>query len=325
MKFFLLALLLFPYILITSAEATPPRFALEPTTPIEVSETPKRFDLIAVDALHHRLLAAHSRAGTLTVVNLHTLKPIAEIPVGQSSGVAVDENDDRYFVGTRHGIAVVNLNTLRKTGFIRTPGPADTMVLDSKDDQLYVGHDDGKELWVIDAHHQRIIDKIAIPGVPELMVIDARTHRLYLNIKTLDEVIAIDTTTNQIIHHWLTPKTHSPHGLAMDLRSQRLFVAGRSSTVSVFSLPSGQPLAGIHIGPGRVDQVAYDSNAHRLYCPSSGRLVVIGMGRDSGTVLTSVKIPETTHSVAVDPDTHWVWIAYADGKHSYVQAFVPKN
>ena len=43
----------------------------------------------------------------------------------------------------------------------------------------------------------------------------------------------------------------------------------------------------------------------------------------SDTVLGSVAIPQGTHSVAVDPRTHRVWIAYADKDHSYVQAFAP--
>jgi DNA-binding beta-propeller fold protein YncE len=44
---------------------------------------------------------------------------------------------------------------------------------------------------------------------------------------------------------------------------------------------------------------------------------------DGDTVIGSVSIPEGTHSVAVDPTTHRVWIAYANKQHSYVQAFVP--
>jgi hypothetical protein len=40
-------------------------------------------------------------------------------------------------------------------------------------------------------------------------------------------------------------------------------------------------------------------------------------------VLGSVPMPKGTHSVAVDPTTHQVWIVYADDQHSYAQAFAP--
>ena len=295
---------------------------LSAQAPIEVSATAKRFDLMTVDGDRHRLLAAHSQAGTLTVIDLAADKLEREVPVGKSSGVAVDPQDGKYFVGTTQGVAVVDRNTLAKTGFIATPGPTDAMVFD-EDDRLYVGHDDGGELWVIDPRRESIIGRIAIPGAPELMAIDPRSHRLYVNIKPANEVVAIDLASNKLVAQWSTLPTDSPHGLVLDPADRRLFVAGRSATVSVFALPAGKPLAGIDIGPGHVDQIALDTNDRRLYCPSSGRLVTVAITPGSDAVLGSVAIPESTHSVAVDPGTHRVWIAYADKDRSYVQAFAP--
>ena len=266
-RFFLLTLL-GTCACVPNAMAAPYALAFEAQRPIEVSASAKRFDLMAVDATRRRLLAAHSRAGTLTVVDLIDRKPAAEIHVGRSSGVAVDDGGGKYFVGTTRGVAIVDRNTLRKTGYIPTPGPADAMVFDAHDGRLYVGHDDGKALWVIDAHRGRIIGTIAIPGAPELMGIDPQAHRLYLNIKPRDEVVVIDTSTDRIVAHWPTSHTHSPHGLALDLHHRRLFVAGRSPMVSVFSLPAGKLLKGIDIGPGRVDQIAYDAAAGRLPAPA---------------------------------------------------------
>jgi DNA-binding beta-propeller fold protein YncE len=320
----LLLPLLGMWTLIPNAAAASPSLTLKPEAPIEVSAAPKRFDLMAVDGSWRRLLAAHSQAGTLTVIDLSNRKQVAEIQVGRSSGVAIDAHDGKYFIGTKNGVAIVDRSTLGKAGFIPTPGPADAMVFDPEHDRLYVGHDDGKELWIIDARHDRITGSIAIPGAPELMGIDQRTHRLYLNIKPLNEVVVIDSDSDRVIAHWPTRQTNSPHGLALDLHDHRLFVAGRSRTVSVLSLSQGTPLRGIDIGPGRVDQIAYDADARRLYCPSSGRLVAISIGGKSDAVIASVKIPQSTHSVAVDPHTHWVWIAYADKQHSYIQAFAPK-
>lgn len=296
---------------------------LQPGSPIEVSSAPKRFDLMVVDGPQRRLLAAHSQAGTLTIVDLvhHNLE--RTMPVGESSGVAIDPQDDKYFVGTTHGVAVVNRHSLKKTGFIATPGPDDAMVFDPYNDRLYVGHDDDHELWVIDPRADKIAGHIAIPASPELMAVDPRSHRLYLNIKPRNEVVTIVPYQARIVAHWSTLPTRSPHGLALDLRDGRLFVAGHSRTVSEFSLPSGKRLKDIDIGPGHVDQIAFDSDLGRLYCPSSGRLVTVEVGAGRTRVLGSAAIPRGTHSVAVDPHTHKVWIAFATKHHSYVQAFAP--
>lgn len=278
---------------------------------------------MTVDAERRRLLAAHSQAGALTIVDLDKNKLEREVPVGKSSGVAVDPADGKYFVGTSQGVAVVDRNTLKKIDFISTPGPADAIIFDSYDGRLYVGHDDDGEIWIIDPRQDKIVGRIAIPGAPELMAIDPRSHRLYVNIKPNNEVVAIDPSSGEVVAHWSTLPTNSPHGLAFDLPDGRLFVAGQSRTVSVFSSPTGKPLKGIDIGPGHVDQIAFDEGSRRLYCPSSGRLVSIRVAPDSAAVIGSTPIPEGAHSVAVDPNTHRVWIAYADKHHSYVQAFVP--
>lgn len=303
--------------------ADAPAPALQAQTPIQVSAEAKRFDLLAVDSARHRLLAAHSQAGTLSIVDISSNKLEREIAVGDKpSGVAIDSQGGKYFVGTLTGVTIVDSKTLEKTAFIATPGPTDAMVFDPDNGKLYVGHDDGTELWVIDTKQAKLVDHLDIPGVPEIADADAKAHRMYQNIKDKDEVAVIDLDSGKLIATWPTPATDSPHGLVLDTQGGRLYITGRSAKVSVFSL-DGRTLPAIDIGDGRSDQTAFDPGTGRLYIPNSGKLVAVEVG--SGKVLGSVAIPQGTHSVAVDPATHLVWIAYADDKHSYVQAYAPGN
>ena len=292
-------------------------------TPIQVSSEAKRFDLVQVDSDKHRLLAAHSQAGTLTVIDLDTGKLEHEVPADEKvSGVAMDAADGKYFAGGLHGVAVIDSKTLEKTGFIATTGPTDDMAFDPEGGRLYVTHDDGTELWVMDAKKDAIAGHIDLPGVPEIMAMDAAAHRLYLNIKDKNEVAVIDLAKGAVTATWPVAATDSPHGLVLDARAGRLYVAGHSPAISVLSL-DGKSLTGINIGDGRVDQIAFDAGTGRLYIPSSGRLVAVDTAK--GTVLGEVAIPKGTHSVAVDPKTHLVWIVYADDKASYAQAFAPAH
>ena len=318
-------LLILPLVLSASAisayAADAPAPALQAQTPIQVSADPKRFDLVTVDASQHRLLAAHSQAGTLTVIDLNTDKVVGEIAEADKvSGVAVDTADGKYFAGGIQGVAVVDSKTLKKTAFINTSGPTDDMAYDPASHTLYVSHDDGTELWVVDARKDAITGHIDIPGVPEIMGMDPVAHRLYLNIKDKNEVAVIDLQKDTVLATWPVPATDSPHGLALDLKGGRLYVAGHSAKVSVLSL-DGKSLPSIDIGDGRVDQIAFDAASGKLYVPSSGRLVVVDTAK--GTVLGEAAIAKGTHSVAVDPATHLVWIVYADDKASYAQAFAP--
>ena len=300
---------------VANAADAPP---LQPGSPIRISAEGKRFDLVAVDSARHRVLAAHSQAGTLSIVDTASGKLEREITVGDKpSGVAIDTEDGRYFVGTLTGVTFVDSKTLEKTAFVATSGPTDAMVYAGG--KLYVGHDDGSELWVIDVKTAKLLGSIAIPGVPEIA--DADAHHLYQNIKDKNEVAVIDLATGKVTAEWPTPTTDSPHGLALDVKAGRAYVSGRSAKVSVFSLPDGKALPAIDIGDGRSDQTALDAAAGRLYIPNSGKLVAVQLS--DGKVLGSVAIPQGTHSVAVDPATHLVWIAYADDRASYLQAFAP--
>ena len=292
-------------------------------TPVQVSAEAKRFDLVQVDGARHRLLAAHSQAGTLTVIDLDTDKLERETPADEKvSGVAIDTADGKYFAGGLHGVAIIDSRTLEKTGFINTPGPTDDMAFDPQNARLYVSHDDGTELWVVDAKKDAIVGHIDVPGVPEIMGMDSASHRLYLNVKDKNEVAVIDLATDAVTATWPTPATDSPHGLALDSHGGRIYVAGHSANVTILSL-DGKSLPGINIGDGRVDQIALDAGMDRLYIPSSGRLVAVDTA--SSKVLGAVAIPKGTHSVAVDPATHLVWIVYADDKASYAQAFAPAH
>ena len=306
--------------LLATAQADPSAPVLQAQTPIQVSAEGKRFDLLAVDSTQHRLLAAHSQAGTLSIVDSSAGKLEKEIAVGDKpSGVAIDAEDGKYFVGTLTGVSFIDSKTLEKAAFVATPGPTDAMVYSGG--RLYVGHDDGTELFVIDVKRAKLTGNIAIPGVPEIADAEPLANRLYQNIKDKNEVAVIDLYTGKVTAEWPTPGTDSPHGLALDAQAARLYITGRSSNVSVFSLPDGKALPGIDIGEGRSDQTALDTSKHRLYIPNSGKLVVVDL--NTGRALGSVDIPQGTHSVAVDPTTHLVWIAYADDKASYVQAFKP--
>ncbi len=45
-----------------------PLGALSEQLPVQISSVPKGFDLLAVDSQKHRLLAAHTKAGMLSVI-----------------------------------------------------------------------------------------------------------------------------------------------------------------------------------------------------------------------------------------------------------------
>jgi len=72
------------------------------------------------------------------------------------------------------------------------------------------------------------------------------------------------------------------------------------------------------IVPG-VDQIAFDPGNKRIYCASGkSGLSVAEETADGVRSLGNITTPTGAHTLAVDPATHAVWIAYVKENESFV-------
>ncbi len=291
-----------------------------------VPDTKGGFDFIEVDSTGRHLLANHTRNGTLDVFDLDSGKLLKLCSTGAAQGVAVDEKGGKYYVGVSKETKLVTIDakTLEKTGEVTLAGPADDALFNPKNGLVYVCHDDGKDLWVIDPATGKIVASVAIGEAPEVLVYDGAADRIYQNIKTSSVVSVIDPATNKVEHDWTVAPATGPHGLALDGATHRLFVAGANGKLVVLDTTNGKVISDLAL-PSGVDQIAIDPALKLIYCPSSkqGTLAVYRETGDGVESAGEVTIAKGCHSVAVDPKTHAVWIVYAEGEHAFVQRLKP--
>ena len=298
---------------------------LKADAPIVVPDSKGRFDFIEVDTVARRLLANHTENKTLDVFDLDSGKLLKHVPTGSAQGVAVDEKGGKYYVGVSKEkvLVAIDAKTLEKTGEVALSGPADDALFCPKNGRVYVCHDDAKELWVVDPATLKIVASVAIGEAPEVLVWDAGAGRIYQNIKTTSMVSVIDPTTNKVEHDWSVQPATSPHGLAFDPGTHLLFVAGGNGKLTVLDSATGKLITTVAI-PGGVDQIAIDPALRRIYCPSgSGTLAVVQETAAGAEPAGEIAIAKGCRSVAVDPKTHAVWLAYAEGDKSYVRRLMP--
>lgn len=150
--------------------------------PIELNGPPGRFDFLTADSQAHRILAAHTGAGTLEVVDLKSGRPVKAISVGDAQGVAVDVRGHRYFLGNdkKQSVVTVDSNSFQKISEVKVDGPVDAITFDPKNELVFAAKDDGASLWVLDPKSAKVVGSILIPGVPEVMEYDVKTDRIYL-------------------------------------------------------------------------------------------------------------------------------------------------
>jgi DNA-binding beta-propeller fold protein YncE len=301
----------------TSA-ATPPPLVAE--APILIPEAHGKFDFIEVDSQASRLLAAHPGNATLDVFDLNSGKLIKHVTAGVAQDAAIDEKGGKYYVSISAGksLAAVDRSSLEKVGETPLPGPADIVAFDPKNDHAYVGHDDAAEVWEVDVAASRIVGKIAIPEGPEGILYDPANDRIYINSKSGNVVVVVDPANGKVVANWAVAPAAKPHGSALDLEGRRLFVAGGNGKLVALDLSSGKVLGSADVAQ-KVDQIAFDAGTQRVFCASgTGVISVVDAAGGNLKSLGNVASHAGAHSVAVDPKTHAVWTAFADGEKSYL-------
>jgi DNA-binding beta-propeller fold protein YncE len=301
--------------------------SLTPGNPVELTGTQGKFDFIKIDSANNRLLACHTGNGSLDVIDVITSKLIKSIPTGNAQGVAIDSENNRYFVSVSKPMkmVIVNSTKLDVIGEVALPGPADLVVYDLETNRVFVCNDDKPELWVIDPMEKRIVSTINFPGGGmEDLGFDSQDTFLFQCLKDSSELAKLDLKTEKVVTKWSTSPVDKPHGMAMIPGTDQVLIVGGTGKLGLFDLSTGQIVGTADVSP-KVDEIAYDPTLHRVYCASGlGTISVVGLNNQRLAALPSLTSSLGAHSIAVDSQTHTVWIAFARNDKSYVQAFTAK-
>jgi len=313
-----------------SPSATPPpgSGALVASPAIQVPRRPGFFDYMTVDGEYRRLLVAHAGSDQLAIIDVDAGTVIQTVDLGRNTGgagVAVDVRDGKYFVGTAADRVVdVNRKSMVLQQYITLPGPVDGIAFDPKNDTLYADEDHGTRLWAINGKSDRLVATIALPGSPEYVDYDPVSNRIYQNIEPVPSmVLSVDPDSNTIVARWPVEPAEKVHGLAIDGASGRVFSVGANGKLAVVDVRSGLVITTVDVA-SRVDQIAFDAATRRVYCPSGSGVLTVVQETDAGAnVLDTITVPRGTHTLAVDPKTHDVWISFGAPDGDYVEKLTP--
>jgi len=322
----LLVSVIYSICLFSHASADAPN-ALIPQTPVELSGTQGRFDFIKIDSANHRLLASHAGNGSLDVIDLTTSKLIKSIPTGNAQGVAIDEKGGYYFVSASKPPQMVTVDSakLEVTGTVPLTDPADLVAYFPGSNQVFVCNDEKPELWIIDPKAKTVTSTLTLPGGGmEDLGFSGDGKYLYQCLKDTSELARIDANSGKFVTKWPTAPADKPHGLAMIPGTDNVLVVGSGGKLVLMSLTSGQVLASCDVSP-RIDELAYDPQTHRAYGASGlGVISVVQVDKDKLSPLPTITSAPGAHSIAVDPQTHAVWIVFAKDNKPYVEKFTTK-
>jgi DNA-binding beta-propeller fold protein YncE len=286
-------------------------------------ELPKSGSLNVLDYLtisNGTLFVTSESSGALFKVNLDPNRPplstVSELPgSGAAHGVSLTKDRNVAFMtrSEENTVDVFDPISLRLLSRIPVADDADAILYVPSAKLIYVANGDSKIATLIDPEKRTTVGTVLLPGRPEFPAVDSQTGFLYQNLEDIDSIAAIDLSERVVVGQWALAPCEGPSGMAIDSAQRRLFaVCSRNATLVVFDLESHRVITSLKIGGGP-DSVAFDETLHRIYCAGrAGRLTVVQQdGPNSYRVLDEIRTHYGAHTLALDPVSHRVFVAYA--------------
>src|SRR5437764_15350802 len=183
------------------------------------------WDYLTFDPAGKRLFI--SRGTHVMVVDPYKGSPVGDIPdTAGVHGIALAQDLGKGFTsnGRDNSVTVFDLKTLKETAKIKLEGGEnpDAIIYDPASKRVFTFNGRSKNATAIDAANGTVVGNIPLDGKPEFAVADGK-GMVYVNIEDKAEVLAIDSKKAAVVNTWKINGCEEPSGLAMDVKSRRLF------------------------------------------------------------------------------------------------------
>ena len=276
---------------------------------------PGFWDYITLDDVAGRLYLGH--VDHVTVVDAMTARIVGTVgPLAAAHGVAIAPALHKGYAtsGGDGLLKVFGLDDLKVRGEIKVGLDADGVLFDPRSNTVIVMIGDGKQVVIVDPVADRVLRTVDLPAGPEFAAADAR-GKVYVNLESTAQLAKVDIATGHVDAVWQLTGCISPHGIAYDPHTDRLFRGCVNKLLVVVDPGTGKNIATLPIG-GFSDGVGVDVARHRVFSPNGdGTLTVIDEGAgDSYRVERTVPTFLGGRSMAVDARTGRLFVTHGDTK-----------
>ena len=304
--FFVLALLFGSFV--SSAQA--PGYHVMNTFHIP---SPGRWDYIALCPINNNIYVSHQTQ--VNILNKYSGDSVGVIPNTEGvHGIAFAPEFKKGFTsnGKLNTVTVFDINTSIVLAQIKTGENPDAIMYDPFSKKIYVCNGRGKSLSIIDPAKNVVVDSVSLGGKPETAVSD-EAGKIYINIEDNNEIAVLTTKNNKLEKRWKIGTGISPSGLAMDVKTKRLFAGCENKLLVVINAENGKIIKELPIGEG-CDGVAFDPTTKYIFSSNGeGTLTVIEeKSANDFVVLENVATKRGAKTLAVDEKMHKVYLPTAD-------------
>jgi len=272
------------------------------------------WDYLVADAEARRLYVSH--ATKVLVFDMDSNTPAGEIPDTQGvHGIALAPELGRGFIsnGRVNTVTIFDLKTLQTLNTVKAGTNPDAILYDRVSKRVFAFNGRSKDATVINATDGSVAGTFPVGGKPEFAVSDGEGS-VYVNVEDTSELLQIDARKMSVLHRWSMAPCQEPSGLAMDLKTRRLFAVCGNGIMAVIDADSGKVVATPKIGEGP-DAAAFDPASNYVFSSNgeSGTLTVIHEDSpDKYSVVEDVPTKKSARTMALDSKTHNIYLPAAE-------------
>ncbi len=271
------------------------------------------WDYIYDDAAAHRLYVSH--ATKVVVIDTDTDKIAGEIAnTNGVHGIAVAADLGRGFTsnGRDNAVTIFDLKTLKTLDTVKVGKNPDAIIYDAASKRVFTFNGGSSDTTAIDAASGKVAGTLALGGKPEFATADGK-GKIFVNIEDKSEVIAFDAKKLAVVNHWSIAPGEEASGMAIDLKSKRLFIVCSNQKMIVMNFENGEVVADLPIGDG-TDAANFDAET-KLAFSSNGEgnvTIVRADGKDKFTVVDTITTQRGARTMTLDVKTHKIYLPTAE-------------
>lgn len=270
------------------------------------------WDYLSIDPAGRRLYVAHAtRVAVIDLEHDELLAEITGTPGVHGFALAPDLGRGFASDGRDGSVSVVDLRSLKTISKTPAGQNPDAILYEPGRREVYAFNGRSRSVTVLAAATGALVANIPLPGKPEFAAADPAAGRVYCNIEDKSLLAALDTATHTVAHTWPIAPGKEASGLAIDAGRHRLFIGCHNQKMVMLDAATGKVIDSIPIGQG-VDACAFDPATRLAFAScGDGTTTIAREDGDKLALAQKLLTQRGARTMALDPRTHRIYLATA--------------
>ena len=271
------------------------------------------WDYLTVDEGSRRLYVSHGSQVEVLDVDSHAIVGQIPHTLGvHGIAIAPELGRGFVSNGQASTVTIFDLKTLKPIADVPTGKKPDAIIYDPATSRVFAFNGGSDSATVINAADGKVAGTIDLGGGPEFAVADGNGN-IFNNLEDESLVLKINSRTLKVEQRWPAAPCQKPSSIAMDRPNGRLFIGCRSQVMAVMDSATGRVITtlpiGDHVDATAFDpdtKLIFNSNGE-------GTITVIRLeSPDKYSVVENVKTLPRAKTMALDPKTHQLFLSTAE-------------